>query len=306
MKRYTGVMVTSMLSVLLIHGCGTVVNLPGDHSGSSAPAAASTPLPSTTLTELPKTFSGAVGGAFEVTVDGAPYNDMEDFYTQELKRLPDKVQKAGYDASWTARFDAQIGLSDLWRGMTVYIAPLDPTGFQTVAQVGDDGRFAVTLPAAAIDHDYKVRANKRIDIVLTRGGDEVKICYNFSAIEHNVPFHRDSLPIVLSDFASEVTAYDCTVAAAGGIAVPHSDGHANNLAVGETKSDVTRILGLTGLSVESPTSWCWAYRPSPDSPCAAHQTGQTGNSCDCRVTFDANGIVTGLDGFAASYLPAGP
>src|SRR5262245_31205746 len=71
----------------------------------------------------PKKFEGYVMSAFAITVDEQPYEDMEDFYTQELDRLPEKVAAAGYDSEWKVSFEAEVGLSDLWRNMEVFVAP---------------------------------------------------------------------------------------------------------------------------------------------------------------------------------------
>lgn len=289
----------------MVSACGTVVNL-ADEKHDAAPAAITPPPVVTSEPVVPKDFEGFVGGAFEVTVDGVVYADMEDFYTQEQARLPAKVKQAGYDESWTVRFDAQIGFSDLWRNMTVYLSPVDKFGYQGETRVEDSGHFAITVPASGLNHDYKARANKRIGIMLARGETQRKICYNFSALEKNVPFAGDSMPIVLDAFVSTVTAYDCNnVNSNGGVNVPAADGKPETLRTGLTKSDATRILGLKGLSVESPVSWCWAYRPSLDSPCTeARPVADGAAACDCRITFSNDGVVTKLEGFAKAYTGA--
>lgn len=245
----------------------------------------------------PKTFEGFIGGAFEVNVDGATYVDMEDFYTQELARLPEKVAQAGYDDSWQSSFEAEVGLADLWRNMTVYVSPLDTLGYQGQTRVGESGRFAITLPPDALNHTYKIRANKRIGVTLTRGETVKKICYNFSAVEMSAPFSDESLPIVISNFVSTVTAYECAEQS-GGLKVPPSS-QPTMLEIGQTKADVTRILGHRGLVVESPIAWCWAFRPTSDSPCAADVEDTT---CDCRVHFDDNGRVSSMDDIASAYF----
>ena len=296
--------VTMLLSLTSqLAGCGAIIDFP-DHKSSQTDDAATPPptSPPLSVTETPKTFDGYVGGAFAVTVDGTPYSDMEDFYTKEEAALPEKVQKAGYDSSWTARFDAQLGLADLWNGMTVFISPEGSQGFQGQTSVEESGHFSVTLPPEALGQNYQVRANKRIGIILTRGATTVSLCYNFSAVQQSVPFNQTSLPIVLTTFTSTITSYDCNLAASGGLSVPAKPGQPTSIAAGETKSDVARILGLTGLSVQSETQWCWAYRPTPDSVCSAKATEGT---CDCSVTFDDNGTVTSFSGIAPSYLRTG-
>lgn len=280
--------ITSIAALLTLTACGVFI----DHDDDSGPEDAPPPVETG-----PTVFEGFVGGAFEVSVDGSRYRDMEDFYTQEVARLPEKVRLAGYDASWQARFDAAVGLEDLWRDMQVYISPVASLGYQDQSYVDAGGRFAFTLPPAALGRDYKVRATKRIGIVMTRGETERRICYNFSAVEMSAPFADATLPIVLDTFETAVTAYACS-AAAGGLNIPSGSVRETTLAFGQTKADVTRIVGIEGLVVESPLAWCWAFRPRADSPCAA-DVQET--DCDCRVRFSEVGLVSALEGLAPSY-----
>lgn len=281
-------------------GCGFFINdRDDDDRAPAAVQAAPAPVPAAPLADVkpsgPVTFEGYVQSAFEVTVDGAAYPDIESFYTAESGRLPERVAAAGYDATWSPAFEAQVGLADLWREMTVYIAPVSDTGYQGQSTVRENGRFAVTLPAAADDHEYKVRANKRIAIVLTRGDDTIRICYNFSAVEQKVPFTREALPIILDNFTSAVTSYGCEQAVSTGVEIPKP----KKLAAGRTKSEVAALLGVQGLFVSSSTEWCWAYRPGSKGVCVEDVADTT---CDCKVTFDDGGQVMSFDDIAAWAL----
>ena len=169
-------------------------------------------------------LEGYVSGAFAVTVDGVPYDDMEDFYTVERQNLPARVARSGYDATWNVRLDAAIGFQDLWHDMIIYMSPLAGSGFQGQARVGENGYFALKVPARGRDHDYRVRANKRIGIVLTRGEETRRICYNFSAVEQQVPLHADTLPIALEHFETSITTYDCVEVQDAGLDVPQGNG----------------------------------------------------------------------------------
>ncbi len=275
---------------LTLSACGNIFNMEDDSATEEKPE----------VPTEPKTFEGFIGGVFEVTVDDQRYLDMEDFYTQEVAKLPTKVAEAGYDPSWTAKFDAQVGLSDLWRSMTVYISPTDNLGYQAQTYVESDGGFSVTLPPAALNKVYKIRANKRIGITLTRGEMVKKLCYNFSAVEMSAPFDDASLPIVIHTFVTTITAYACNDSnGSTGVKIPSTPNQATALKVGLTKADVTRILGVTGMFAESPVTWCWAHRPSADSPCLADKVD---TNCDCHVGFDPDGLVSTMDSIAASYL----
>ena len=293
-----------LLMIGAASGCGSVFNFGDDKDEESSTDATANAAKKPTPAPIPKAFEGYVGGTFEVTVDGVVYADMEDFYTKEEARLPEKVRQAGYDDSWSVEFKAAVGFSDLWHDMTVYLSPVDNAGYQGETKVGEGGHFSLAVPNSGLDHDYKVRANKRIGIVLTRGEARHEICYNFSGLEKSVTFGRDTLPVILDAFVSTITSYDCAnePADGSGVKVPSASGKIEGLSVGQTKSDATRILGLKGLAVESPTSWCWAYRPTPDSVCAEARTHTEGAPiCDCRVTFDEGGVVTALDGISKSY-----
>lgn len=300
---------SSLALTVAASGCGIWIDSDDDDDRRGSTETFRTPPPSNpTPTSQPKpvgeplpagpvNFEGYVQSAFEVNVDGTPYPDIEAFYTAESARLGERVLAAGYDASWEARFDAQVGLADLWREMTVYLAPLNDTGYQAQTTVRENGRFATTLPANAVEHEYRVRANKRIAIVLTREDETIKICYNFSAIEQRVPFARDGLPIILDNFNTQVTSYACEVAE-GGVTVPTAPAP-KKLAAGRTKSEVASLLGVDGLYVSAPTEWCWAYRPGPKGVCAEDKE-ETG--CDCKVVFDDFGLVASFENVATWAL----
>lgn len=169
--------------------------------------------------EAKVTFNGSVVSAFAITVDGVRYEDSEDFYTQEVMRLPSKVAAAGY-SGWDATFDAVLGFNDLARDMMVYIAPTEKRGYSGQASVGVDAKFLVELPADANDSSYNVRAVKRVNVLLSKDGVTKRFCYNFSAVDKNVPFNEKDKPIVLDTFVSKMTLYACESQQTGGIVIP--------------------------------------------------------------------------------------
>lgn len=168
-------------------------------------------------------FSGYVLNAFAVSVDGEEYLDLEDFYTKELDRLPAKAAEAGFDASYTVSLEAEIGFKDLWLNMDVYVSPVAKHGYQGSSRVNEDGKFAVSLPGDAVDETYRVRANKRIRVLATRGDEVKRFCYNFSAMEKSVPFSDGGKPIILSEFNTSITAYDCVETKSSGLEIPVRD-----------------------------------------------------------------------------------
>lgn len=170
------------------------------------------------------TLKGSITTAFDVTVNGKDFPDgLESYYTEEVGKLSDDVTAAGY-AGYKATFDAQIGFNDLAIGQTVYVAPTTQRGYSGQTVVAGDSTFALTLPAEAANDVYQIRSNKRIAINLVNAKDKTdtkKFCYNFSAINLNVPFGDKDRPIVLNNFKSTITAYACkTDPGVGSLAIP--------------------------------------------------------------------------------------
>jgi hypothetical protein len=167
-------------------------------------------------------ISGYVLNAFEVTVDGEVYQDLEDFYTRETGRLSQRVRDAGYDETWTARFEAEVGFADLWNGMSVYIAPVQKRGYQARTYVDSNGGFSALFPPKAADDEYRIRANKRISVTISNGSETKMLCYNFSAIEKSARFSDKDKPVVLDSFRTTLTSYECRADEESGIIVPEN------------------------------------------------------------------------------------
>ena len=202
-------------------------------------------------------FSGYVGGVFEIEVDGVVYPDLESFYTRELETLPGKLKDAGYE-DYDFRLDAEIGFDDLWSGMTVYISPTENRGYQGRSSVKRDGSFSISLPPDAIDQSYKIRGNKRINLILTKGKQHKVICFNFSAVEKSVPFAEYERPIVMSGFVTMLTAYACSSDAGTGISVPEASAKEDygRISKGMTKAVVLEALGDRRIAPQiAATNW---------------------------------------------------
>ena len=151
---------------------------------------------------------GSVSPAFELTVNGESYSDIEDYFTQESARLPDKVVDSGYEG-YKVRFDAAIGFNDLTQGMTVYISSKEKRGYQTKTLIAKNDTFAAKLPKEAAGDTYQIKANKRISVILTKGLEVKKFCYNFAAVDLEVAYEVIDKPIILSNFKSSLTTYEC-------------------------------------------------------------------------------------------------
>ncbi len=290
MKAISSLITVSWISLLT--ACGDTSSQDG---AASTPAQA--PQPSEDETSQSKTFLGFVANAFDVTVDGVAYKDLEDFYTKEMDALPAKVQAAGYDSSYKITFDASIGFSDLWYGMQVYILSNSDHGYQGQAAVGRNGSFTIDLPTAALNDSYKVRANKRIRVILSNGSDTQTLCYNFSAREKSVPFEETSKPIILDSFDSSLTKYDCpTNENKDGLNVPKNT--ETKLKPGLSKAQVLGVLGSVGLTIKDSQTWCWDDVQTKESICSAHYY----SVCSCSASFSSDGKLVSTENIQSKYL----
>ncbi|MEN6636650.1 MAG: hypothetical protein ABFC56_12415 [Clostridiaceae bacterium] len=159
-------------------------------------------------------FNGSVGYAFEMSVNGQKYSDIESYYTSEASTLLEKVAAAGHNVD-AVEFQGKLGFADFIEDMEVFVA--SSLGSQGKSVVDAQGNFAVTVPNLKKGPaSFKVRATKRVQIVLFSGGVATKrLCYNFAAVEKDVVEN----PIMLSDFTTDFTLYDCEQQNAG-IAIP--------------------------------------------------------------------------------------
>lgn len=282
------------LLVLALAACGTQPNTPQENL---AP-------PSTTASSIPAAsdakFLGFVANAFEVDVDGQNYKDLEDFYTQELGRLPKKIQDAGFGPETRIQFEAAIGFADLWNGMSVYVASTEGSGYQGEAKVQRNGSFEITLPLKAMAANYKVRANKRMRVVITGATGRTTYCYNFSAREQSVPFDGESKPIILQHFETTLTRYDCPSASTSeGLVLPPKEATtAPTLSPGASKNEVLSVLGSLGLTIPQSQEWCWDARLSKGEICSIAYIGP----CSCSVQFDDKGALLGVNNVQAKFL----
>ncbi|MCX6111180.1 MAG: hypothetical protein NTZ90_16415 [Proteobacteria bacterium] len=307
-KLYQAALATSF--IVTVTACGA---LSTSNSDSSSPQSGDSPfngIKTTSTTDSgtggtaaastgPINFTGFVLNAFGVTVDGQPYGDLEAYYTAEVTKLPELAKAAGYDSSYTVRFDANIGFADLWTDMVVYIAPTSDTGYQGTSRVDNAGKFSVGLPAGASASTFQVRANKRIGVVISKTNESHNLCYNFSAENLSVPLTADSKPIILKSFTSSLTAYDCAAESAGGLSIP-ANAPAPKLQLlskGMSQDAVLNILGRANLTIQANNTWCW-NPPTGSDLCAINMV----SSCQCSVTFDAKHLASEQQNIGAKYL----
>jgi hypothetical protein len=161
---------------------------------------------------------GSVTSAFEVVVNGVEYPDLEAFYSEEVLRLREYAKQNGI----AAELEAVMGMDDFHQKMTIFVSSSDKRGYQSKASSNSDGSFEVSFPIEAKNDTFKLKANKRIAVTLIENNKRNKICYNFSAVEANVSFADESSPIILNEFVSTVTNYECTDEATGSLQLPSS------------------------------------------------------------------------------------
>ena len=299
------ILLTTLTTVLLPIGCGTE-KFKKSSGPDSIPTIENNHPDQTNLNQTDKIeFTGYVANAFEVSVDGNVYSDLEDFYTEELARLPQKVQEAGYGDTYEINFDAKIGFEDLWQGMIVYIGAVSDRGYQGTGRVTRGGEFAIEMPKRAIEEVYKVRANKRINVILTSESEIINICYNFSAIEQSVLFSESEKPIILKDFVTKITAYACSDQKDSGIAIPKAVTKEDSaeskikIAPGMSKADLIKHYTADEMFIKSASKWCW-YSDTKNT--AAMCAINNNKPCQCFVEFDERGVVNNQNNIKSEFL----
>lgn len=207
-------LIASILIVFVVVSCGSASDCKYDDSQDKC---------SSDLKQVPQTeLKGSIMGAFEVEVDGSKYDDIESFYSEEIKALPAKLIASGY-VDYSFKLDAEIGFKDLTNGMVVFIAPKSGRGYAGKAYLNGNDTFNIDLPAGSKDEVYQIRAVKRISLVLTSNADQsVKnLCYNFSAVESEISFDETDKPVVINSFETKITDYDCdTTSKTDGVEIP--------------------------------------------------------------------------------------
>jgi hypothetical protein len=206
-----------ILMALLLTGCGSWEMSFQDHSNVQQTEQY--------LYQGPVQFEGYLLSAFNITVDGEHYADSEDFYTNQLVRLNDLKNEAGYE-EYMLELEASIGLDDLKSNMRVFIAPsASGRGYAAETFVNHEGKFQAIFPAEAEGDTVKIRANKRINIRLVDPLGEyptITWCYNFFAQEMNMVVSRNEKPIVLDTFYTRVTSYQCQSVGSSGLTIPNN------------------------------------------------------------------------------------
>lgn len=287
---------TYVLIAAVVFGCGQI------QEQSKAKSAEPTPTPSVAADPNTLSFRGSVVSAFDVTVDGASYGDMEQFYTAEQARLPKKLSDAGYATATNVRFDAELGFLDLWHSMAVFILGEGQNGYMASGQVDNAGSFVIKLPDDASGDSFRVRANKRIRVKFQVDGAAKTFCYNFSAVQQKVNLSERSKPIILNTFESSLTAYDCPAdASPSSLQIPASGASAALIAPGMTKSQVSVALGVDGLTILDTANWCYNMTPN-DTVCDVQYKD---SKCRCSVQFDSKGLLISQSNILGSHLKNG-
>ena len=160
---------------------------------------------------------GSVSSGFDITVDGINYQDSESYYTEQIDKLEQEKIFEGYEG-YTLTFDAEVGLTDLKNGMTVFAEAMGNEGYASETIIVADGTFKMEFPQDA-GGDYKIRANKRIGVILSNGIETIYWCWNFSANDQ-MTLRPDSRPIILKQFETRLTKYQCKGRKSNSLSIP--------------------------------------------------------------------------------------
>lgn len=161
-------------------------------------------------------LKGSAQYAFNLSVDGQEFTDIEDYYTQQVDLLQSKVLEAGYDVD-RVEFAGKLGFSDFIKDMSVFVVSSANT--QGKGVVDSQGNFSISVPNPNQLPlvTFKVRAQKRVQLILIKNEMvSKKLCYNFSAVDMDVIEN----PILLSNFKTDLTMYDCSQDKPSGMNVP--------------------------------------------------------------------------------------
>jgi len=199
------------------------------------------------------TIKGSVSPAFEVVVDGTPYSDMEDYFSWLNDALPDLVADAGY-VGFNVKLKASIGYQDLTNGMSVFIQGDGDRGYQGKTTLDQAGNFAATFPPDGAG-SYKIKATKRISVVLTKPSEVKTLCYNFNAVDLRVPFAQADKPLILKSFTSSLTSYACDSTESNqGFQVPAGPKTATATSTSTVTSTATATSTVTSTATGAGTS----------------------------------------------------
>jgi hypothetical protein len=229
--------IKAILTIFLVVGCGALNTGENDANSDGLAQSARDKEAQADATVV----AGAVQYAFDLTVDGLSYSNVEDYYTAQVRTLKEKVLAAGYNAD-KAEFRGRLGFADFIQDMVVFVVSSD--GKQGRGVVDSQGNFSVAIDSKdetsrTRTTSYAVRANKRVQIILSNGGVPTKkLCYNFSAITKS----SENNTILLDSFETDFTLYDCE---------QQSDGL-------EIPDQSTRAAPVRDLLLSSPSVSIWA------------------------------------------------
>lgn len=168
----------------------------------------------------PVFLKGSISSGFHMTVDGTTYADSEDFYSQKIDVLEAEKIESGYE-DYEMTFDAELGLTDLKNGMTVFAETAGDSGWSAETIVVSNGTFGLEFPDAVAGNKFQVRANKRIGVILVNGTEKIYWCYNFSATQET-KLTRESLPVLMRHFTTRLTKYKCQGGRSNSLSIPKS------------------------------------------------------------------------------------
>jgi len=163
------------------------------------------------LSQEPVYLRGYLSSSFTISVDDQSFEDSEDFYSAQIEKMEAEKIAQGFEG-YDLELKGRLGLADLKYGMSVYIESAGEEGYGAETVVVADGTFEVRFPPQASGDTFQIRANKRIGVVLSNDeGDVVHWCYNFYGRKVAEVTH-DSKPVILREFFTKLTKYDCQVA----------------------------------------------------------------------------------------------
>jgi hypothetical protein len=193
----------STLLALLASSCGSKDGISDAFGGT-----ASDPALQPTATPVPNYLRGGITSAFDLTVDGVAYRDSEDFFTQQVRKLPVQLAAAGNDLTdRTVRFTGRMGLADLWKDMVIFVQPISGQGSSGYSAIQANGQFSFLAKGIEPDAQFQIRAVKRIGVEIVKDNAIEKLyCFILSAREQTAQLNTF---VNLNTFDTQLTEYAC-------------------------------------------------------------------------------------------------
>jgi len=273
-----------MVASLLLAGCGNQVSVPKDALQDQVPPV---------LEQVPGQLTIGVQPAFPLVIDKQRYENIEEFATNLIQQLPDRLASVGIDPIVAKRAKLLTDLS-IYSAFDGSFVSLLADEMPYTGTLGEDGTIQFNVQTAT----YSVRLIKRLEIDV---GTQ-PVCANLVGRSENSP--------IVKDFQIQITAVSCSQKEGPLSQLPPATlykGMSMQQAVNAVPSDYLSNVSTKG---QSGATFCFGYQSVLDKNrmCSDYSsgpyTGATGlqKGCYCTLEFDKDGKLTQVKNILIRYL----